>query len=58
VPVTLVADIPETMWEKRENIHFRRFPGHDDLYGWFDDLQSTLIFRVDWPQTADRDGAN
>jgi hypothetical protein len=52
VPVTLVKDIPETMFENRENVHFRRFPGNRYLYSWFDDLPSTLIFRVEWPETT------
>jgi hypothetical protein len=49
VPVTLVASIPETLWENRENIHFRRFPGRRYIYPWFGDVPDTLIYRVDWP---------
>jgi hypothetical protein len=52
IPVTLVATIPETMWENRENVHFRRFPGKDYVYPWFDELPATLIFRIDWPKTG------
>lgn len=49
VPVTLVASIPETLWENRENIHFRRFPGNRYVYPWFRDIPDALIYRVDWP---------
>jgi hypothetical protein len=49
VPVTLVADIPETVWENRENVHVRRYPEDRYLYPWFGELPSTLIYRVDWP---------
>lgn len=47
--VTPVTELPETMWENRENIHFRRYPGNRYLFPWFDKLPSTVIFRVDWP---------
>ena len=49
IPVSLVARIPETLWENRENVHFRRYPGNRYLYPWFGDVPDTLIFRVDWP---------
>jgi 4-amino-4-deoxy-L-arabinose transferase-like glycosyltransferase len=49
IPVELVATIPETTWENRENLHFRRFPGGRHLYAWFENVPSTLIYRVDWP---------
>ena len=49
IPVELVATIPETTWENRENLHFRRFPAGRHLYGWFDNVPATLIYRVDWP---------
>ncbi len=49
VPVHLVASLPETLYENRENVHFRRFAGGTYLYPWFDDLPPTLIYRVDWP---------
>lgn len=50
IPVRLVASIPETLYENRENVHFRRFAGGDYVYPWFDDLPPTLIYRVDWPE--------
>jgi len=49
VPVTLVASVPETLWENRENIHFRRFSGNRYVYPWFGTMPETLIYRVDWP---------
>ena len=52
VPVTRVATIPETMWENRENIHFRRFAGGEYLFAWYGDVPDTMIFRVDWPKTS------
>ena len=51
VPVTRVASIPETLWENRENIHFRRFPGGKHVYPWFEQLPDTVIYRVDWGMT-------
>jgi hypothetical protein len=47
--LTAVASVPETVWENRENVHFRRFTGNRYLYSWFDDLPPALIIRVDWP---------
>ncbi len=49
VPVSLVARVRETLWENRENIHFRRFPNSRYIYPWYGDLPDTLIYRVDWP---------
>lgn len=49
IPVSLVATIPETLWENRENLHFRRFPSSRYIYPWFGAMPDTLIFRVDWP---------
>lgn len=49
VPVALVATIPETLWENRENIHFRRFAGNRYVYPWYGEMPDTLIFRVDRP---------
>ena len=46
IPVSLVARIPETLWENRENIHFRRFPGNRYVYPWYGNLPDTLIYRV------------
>ena len=52
IPVSHVATIPETLWENRENLHFRRFAENRYIYPWFGDLPDTLIFRVDWPPGA------
>ncbi|HEX5068693.1 MAG TPA: glycosyltransferase family 39 protein [Vicinamibacterales bacterium] len=46
VPVTLMARIPETLWENRENLHFRRFPGNRYIYPWYGSLPDALIYRV------------
>jgi 4-amino-4-deoxy-L-arabinose transferase-like glycosyltransferase len=50
--VTQVAAIPETVWENRENVHFRRFPGDWYPYSWFESLPETLVYRVDRPDTT------
>jgi hypothetical protein len=49
VPVKLVASIPETLWENRENVHFRRFAGNRYVYPWFERVPDAQIYRVDWP---------
>jgi 4-amino-4-deoxy-L-arabinose transferase-like glycosyltransferase len=49
VPVTHVATIPETLWENRENIHFRRFAGNRYVFPWFERVPDAQIYRVDWP---------
>ena len=49
IPVAQVAAMPETLWENRENVHFRRFAGPEYIYPWFPQIPDTLIFRVDWP---------
>jgi hypothetical protein len=50
IPTTLVARIPETLWENRENIHFRRFPGGRYIFPWYGQLPDALIYRIDWPR--------
>jgi len=52
--VSLAQSVPETVWENRENIHFRRFPNQHYIYSWFGDLPDTLIYRVDWPAAPAR----
>jgi hypothetical protein len=47
--ITSVAEIKETGWENRENIHFHRFSGDTYLFSQETDLDATRIFRVDWP---------
>jgi len=44
-----VATVEETVWENRENIHFRRFSGGKYLFPPPADLPAASIFRVDWP---------
>jgi 4-amino-4-deoxy-L-arabinose transferase-like glycosyltransferase len=48
VTVTRVASIPETLWENRENIHFRRFADDTYIYPWFEGIPDAEIYRVDW----------
>jgi hypothetical protein len=57
VPTTLVATIPETLWENRENVHFRRFPGGRYIFPWFPSYPETVIYRVEWPQPPGPGGA-
>ena len=52
IPVRLVETIPETLWENRPNVHFRRFPGNRYIYSWFNDVPETLIYRVDQPKAG------
>jgi hypothetical protein len=44
-----VAQLKETGWENRENIHFHRFPGDIYLFPQDTALEPAKIFRVDWP---------
>jgi 4-amino-4-deoxy-L-arabinose transferase-like glycosyltransferase len=46
--LTQVAEVEETLWENRENIHFRRFSGRIHLYPWGPSFPPEGIFRVDW----------
>jgi len=46
--VSEVAQLKETGWENRENIHFHRFSGDLFLFSRATALQPTKIFRVDW----------
>jgi hypothetical protein len=43
------AQLEETAWENRENIHFHRFAGRRYLFPQDKDLAPARIFRVDWP---------
>lgn len=47
--VTLAAAFPETVWENRENIHFRRFPNDKYFYPWYGLLPDARIYKVDPP---------
>jgi hypothetical protein len=44
-----VAELPETLWENRGNIHFRRFPGGRYLFHGPETFPPATIFRVVWP---------
>ena len=44
-----VAEIKETAWENRENLHFHRFAGGIYLFPQDTNLAAAHIFRVDWP---------
>lgn len=46
-----IAQVPETLWENRENIHFRRFPGGRYLFHDPETFPPVSIFRVSWPGT-------
>lgn len=48
VTTTLAASIPETLYENRENIHFRRYPGQTYVFPWYMNLPDVHIYRVDW----------
>jgi len=47
--VSDAAQLEETAWENRENIHFHRFAGRRYLFPQAKDLAPAHIFRVDWP---------
>lgn len=54
--VEQVASIPETVWENRENIHFRRYPGREYKYQWHEEIPDALIFRVEQPGRGSSEG--
>jgi hypothetical protein len=47
--VERVAELPETLWENRENIHFRRFSGGRYLFHGPEAFPPATIFQVVWP---------
>ena len=47
--ISKVAELKETGWENRENIHFHRFFGDVYLFPQETALAPANIFRVDWP---------
>jgi 4-amino-4-deoxy-L-arabinose transferase-like glycosyltransferase len=53
--LTKVAEMAETRWENREDIHFRRFSGGRYLFPWPENLSPSGIFRVDWPDDRKTD---
>ena len=44
-----VAEVPETLWENRENIHFRRFSGGRYLFHGPETFPAANIFHIVWP---------
>ena len=44
-----IAEVPETLWENRENIHFRRFSGGRYLFHGPETFPSANIFHIVWP---------
>jgi tetratricopeptide (TPR) repeat protein len=50
----LVASFPETIFENRENIHFRRYPGEVHVFPWHDEVPEARVYRVEWPQGPER----
>ena len=44
-----IMDLPETLWENRENIHFRRFSGGRYLFHGPEIFPPANIFRITWP---------
>jgi 4-amino-4-deoxy-L-arabinose transferase-like glycosyltransferase len=44
-----VAELPETLWENRENIHFRRFSGGRYLFHGPETFPAVSVFRISWP---------
>jgi len=43
------AEIKETSWENRENIHFHRFSGDEYLFPQDTNRLAAHIFQIDWP---------
>jgi Dolichyl-phosphate-mannose-protein mannosyltransferase len=46
--ITNAAELKETGWENRENIHFHRFSNDVYLFPQDTNLSPAIIFRVDW----------
>jgi hypothetical protein len=44
-----IAQLPETLWENRENIHFRRFSGGRYLFHDAETFPPVSVFRIVWP---------
>ena len=47
-----IAEMDETFWENRENIHFRRFSGGRYIFARPEKLPPAVIFSVEWPEDA------
>jgi 4-amino-4-deoxy-L-arabinose transferase-like glycosyltransferase len=44
------TNVTETLWENRENVHFRRFPDNDHKFVWYTNMPPAQIFRIHWPE--------
>lgn len=49
VNITLMATFKETLWENRENLHFRRFADERYIYPWHRAIPDAVVYRLDWP---------
>jgi hypothetical protein len=47
--ITKVAELPETIFENRPELHFHRFAGGKYFFIALDNLAPAQIFRIDWP---------
>lgn len=54
IKTELVASFTETVFENRENIHFRRYPGSVYIFPWHTDIPEARIYRVHWPTGPER----
>ena len=50
----LVATFPETIFENRENVFFRRYPGGVYVYPWHEHVPVVHVYRVHWPSGPER----
>jgi tetratricopeptide (TPR) repeat protein len=48
ITTVLAASIPESLYENRENVHFRRWADQQYVFPWYGPFPDVLIFRVDW----------
>jgi Dolichyl-phosphate-mannose-protein mannosyltransferase len=47
--INLAAELPESLWENREDIHFHRFSGERYLFHERETFPAAKIFQVTWP---------
>jgi len=48
-----IAEVDETFWENRENIHFHRFSGGRYMFVRPEKLPPAIIFSVEWPEDVE-----
>lgn len=48
VTTELVASFAETLFENRENVHFRRYPDNTYVFPWYPPLPDVQVYRIDW----------